>query len=521
MCKISSFQSIKVEGEGKVLREPAKTSYKPNDVVRLTAVPDEDWVFSEWQGGLSGTDETGSIVMTKDLTVTAFFETGVGKVRGYVSDGRGGPAVKGAVVKWPENEPVTTDDEGMFVLLVPAEQIGDIIVERPDGGKTRVQDVKLASGEVWTIDIPTRRSFNPNASEEPPFIELDILPGSTLAGEVDLRIDVYGEHDIYDVYVYIGGEQYQPWDGRGREKLDLTIDTTEFPDGQTYIKVLAYDLNENTTMYIAPVTIQNGVVGDPAVPGPVTWARVTAETYGENVRFYSQPGLPIIVQENQLHTSSIGLQAVPIDSMLTVVLEWEGVEDANGHKVYRSFDGVRFTKIAAIPASYSEMVDFSPQLTPGKKTFYKVVPYNSAGEGQGMVVDVTPLPPMEVYLSQPYNGRTNVALDLTFQWKLRNKDEFPEGTNFEYLLRVYDAVFTQITVDDYSKYYTEEAQLPFPLIPGHVYSWDIAYSKAEVCTQESNWESRARSLGGVQLGETNTGSRNGEFIFTTTTNLEP
>jgi hypothetical protein len=126
-----------------------------------------------------------------------------------------------------------------------------------------------------------------------------------------------------------------------------------------------------------------------------------------------------------------------------------------------------------------------------------------------------------VYLSQPYNGRTNVALDLTFQWKLRNKDEFPEGTNFEYLLRVYDAVFTQITVDDDSKYYTEEAQLPFPLIPGHVYSWDIAYSKAEVCTQESNWESRARSLGGVQLGETNTGSRNGEFIFTTTTNLEP
>ena len=102
LCKISSFQSIKVEGEGKVLREPAKTSYKPNDVVRLTAVPDEDWVFSEWQGGLSGTDETGSIVMTKDLTVTAFFETGVGKVRGYVSDGRGGPAVKGAVVKWPE-----------------------------------------------------------------------------------------------------------------------------------------------------------------------------------------------------------------------------------------------------------------------------------------------------------------------------------------------------------------------------------------------------------------------------------
>ena len=38
-------------------------------------------------------------------------------------------------MKWPENEPVTTDDEGMFVLLVPQRQIGDIIVERPDGVK--------------------------------------------------------------------------------------------------------------------------------------------------------------------------------------------------------------------------------------------------------------------------------------------------------------------------------------------------------------------------------------------------
>ena len=176
------------------------------------------------------------------------------------------------------------------------------------------------------------------------------------------------------------------------------------------------------------------------------------------MRFYSQTGLPIILQEHQLHTSSIGLQAVPIDSMWTVVLEWEGAEDANGHKVYRSFDGVRFTKIAAIPASYSEMVDFSPQLTPGKKTFYKVVPYNSAGDGQGMVVDHA-FAAHEVYLSQPYNGRTNVALDLTFQWKLRNKDEFPEGTNFN-ISRVYNAVFTQITVDDYSKYYTKRLNCP-------------------------------------------------------------
>ena len=59
-----------MEGEGKVLREPAKTSYKPNDVVRLTAVPDEVG-FSEWQVGYLAPMRQG-IVMTKDLTVTAF-----------------------------------------------------------------------------------------------------------------------------------------------------------------------------------------------------------------------------------------------------------------------------------------------------------------------------------------------------------------------------------------------------------------------------------------------------------------
>ena len=112
-------------------------------------------------------------------------------------------------------------------------------------------------------------------------------------------------------------------------------------------------------------------------------------------------------------------------------------------------------------------------------------------------------------LSQPYNGRTTVALDLTFQWKLRNKDEFPEGTNFEYLLRVYDAVFTQITVDDYSKYYTEEAQLPFPLIPGHAHSWDIAYSKAEVCTRSPTGSQEP--IGRGQLA--NTGSSNAVYLY--------
>ena len=59
------------------------------------------------------------------------------------------------------------------------------------------------------------------------------------------------------------------------------------------------------------------------------------------------------------------------------------------------------------------------------------------------------------------------------------------------------------------------------LNPGHVYTWDIADSYAEhFQTDGPSAFSEAYSYGGLALGDTQTGSRNGEFIFTTIAEIE-
>ena len=203
---------------------------------------------------------------------------------------------------------------------------------------------------------------------------------------------------------------------------------------------------------------------------------------------------------------------------------WIGVDGADGYKVYRSFDAVNYRQIATVSASKGpdgiyQVGDYSPQLAPGKRTWYKVVPYNSAGEGPATVVDVTPLPPMDIYLVSPANGATDVELEPTFTWELRTKDQFPEDTYFEYYFTLFDGTYW--LVEDFYVINAEETQLSTPLNPGHVYTWNIGDSLAiHYQADGPTAYSEAWSYGGLAYGDTDTGSRNGEFIFTTTTEIE-
>jgi len=527
----SGYQlTIKIEGEGRVVRDPDKTLYRRNTVVTLAAEPAEGWVFIRWEGaGLSGSDPVAQVTMTKNQTVTAIFgkpgeePKDTGTVIGYVSDTQGGPAVQGATVTWNGTLKTTTDADGRFVLSLPAGEVGDILVERPDGGAARVQAVQVAKGEELTIDIPTRRSFDPSASMVPPTIELNVARGQILTGTVKLQIKATGENPAYVMYVYVGGEQRSPREGMIIEddELEVSIDTTALPNGATYLRILAYDTNDNAAIYIVPVTIFNWAPWQNSPPGRVTQMLLSAETYAEKIGYYSKQG----ILEAQMRYSPLAvadeadLEAVPGDSMLIVFVIWSQVSNADGYKVYRSFDAENYHLIATVPSKHVsggrfQVTDFSPQLAPGKRTFYKVVPYNSAGDGPGTVVDVTPLPPMDIYLVSPANGATGVELEPTFTWELRGKDQFPADTTFAYYLDVYDATYWLIASEEVVN--AEEAKLSVKLNPGHVYTWDIADSVAwRTQGSTSSLYAQAVSYGGLEVGETNTGSRNGEFIFTT------
>ena len=68
---------VKVMGKGKVEQEVLITpsdDYEYETIVKLTALPEEGWGFSGWQGDAEGTDSQIVIKMDGDLEIKAFFE---------------------------------------------------------------------------------------------------------------------------------------------------------------------------------------------------------------------------------------------------------------------------------------------------------------------------------------------------------------------------------------------------------------------------------------------------------------
>jgi uncharacterized repeat protein (TIGR02543 family) len=68
--------TITIDGQGSVIKEPNQTAYAYNTVVQLTAVPDTNWVFSNWSGDLTGNKNPDTITMNSNKTVTAHFIQG-------------------------------------------------------------------------------------------------------------------------------------------------------------------------------------------------------------------------------------------------------------------------------------------------------------------------------------------------------------------------------------------------------------------------------------------------------------
>ena len=56
---------------GTVVKSPDQATYHIGDVVQLTATPDATWVFVDWSGDATGTDNPISITITGNMTVTA------------------------------------------------------------------------------------------------------------------------------------------------------------------------------------------------------------------------------------------------------------------------------------------------------------------------------------------------------------------------------------------------------------------------------------------------------------------
>jgi len=65
--------AVWIVGSGSVSRNPEKSAYNHNESVTLTAIPVAGYRFDRWEGALTGNANPGTVVMTDDKTVTAYF----------------------------------------------------------------------------------------------------------------------------------------------------------------------------------------------------------------------------------------------------------------------------------------------------------------------------------------------------------------------------------------------------------------------------------------------------------------
>jgi hypothetical protein len=65
--------TVTVAGSGSVQTNPSAPAYVDGTQIALSAIPDPGWVFSAWSGGLSGTQQQDTLVISSDTTVTAIF----------------------------------------------------------------------------------------------------------------------------------------------------------------------------------------------------------------------------------------------------------------------------------------------------------------------------------------------------------------------------------------------------------------------------------------------------------------
>ncbi|MEM2129705.1 MAG: M14-type cytosolic carboxypeptidase, partial [Candidatus Bathyarchaeia archaeon] len=117
-------------GQGTVSADPQKQYYKSGDTVTLTATPESGYTFQNWSGDLTGTNNPATIVVTRNMAVTAHFIIKQYTITSSIS-GEGGtisPSGLVAVSHGADQTFTITPDEGYHILdvLVDGESQGAI-----------------------------------------------------------------------------------------------------------------------------------------------------------------------------------------------------------------------------------------------------------------------------------------------------------------------------------------------------------------------------------------------------------
>ena len=362
------------------------------------------------------------------------------RVTGIVTFGRAGAAVAGATVTAVQEDgaklaSTKTDSEGRYTLLVKPGTKMDLIAAKEGYTGCRFQGIVLSPGETFRADLIMQKPVVSQWDTTPPRLAISgVTSGQTISEKTWITVELKGEHELGEVLWEIGSEfpGYSYKFPGGFRSVTLTLDTTGYTDGPSFIHIVAYDKNKNAVITRIPVRIKN----DSASGVHLTMKKpllVLAYTYGDDMHMSTMerhdyfPGLYRRQRGLPRAGGDFSITAAEERSTCYVGVFWEKEFSSGsgfaGYNVYRSSSA--FGPWKRLGTAYEDAeageyyyFDLTPDVTPGVRSYYKVVPFSSGGkEGTGQTEWVVPLGRFEVNLKEPAHGATDVSLNPTLKWE--------------------------------------------------------------------------------------------------------
>jgi hypothetical protein len=122
-------------GQGKVIANPAGSSFEKGTLVTLAAVPAPHCVFEGWSGNCAGSSRTCTVRMSTDRTVTASFS-----LKTYAIHVR--PPVNGVIYPYGTVKAASGEKRRFQIIPLPGYRVSEVLVDKVSQGAVNTYTFK-------------------------------------------------------------------------------------------------------------------------------------------------------------------------------------------------------------------------------------------------------------------------------------------------------------------------------------------------------------------------------------------
>ena len=127
-------------GQGKVITNPAGSSFEKGTLVTLVAVPAPHSVFEGWSGNCAGSSRTCPVSLSTDRTVTAFFS-----LKTYTIHVR--PPMNGVIHPYGTVKAGHGEKRRFQIIPLPGYRVSEVLVDKVSQGAINTYTFKEVTGD--------------------------------------------------------------------------------------------------------------------------------------------------------------------------------------------------------------------------------------------------------------------------------------------------------------------------------------------------------------------------------------